>query len=135
MDFGNCPVCGKLYSKNPMGMCNDCFVKEEEYGRIVAEYVRDHHRCTVNEVHMATGVSEKVIYRMIKSGRILECKDLQYPCAQCGKLINAGRLCKNCMKDFVNQATKMTNNMKSKMVEENKKKTGGMYTKDMGSIQ
>lgn len=131
MDFGNCPICGKLYPKTPMGMCKDCFAKEEEYERIVAEYVRDNRRCTVQEVHIATGISEKVIYRMIKSGRVTECRDIQYPCAKCGKLINIGRMCKNCMNEFVSEATKITGEMKTK-IEEDKKKATGMYTKDMG---
>ncbi len=128
MKYGNCPVCGKLYAKSPAGMCPECFAKQEEDERIVAEYIRDHRRCSVQEVHVATGVSEKVIYHMIKSGRVTECKDIEYPCEKCGRLISAGRLCKSCMQDFIAEAEKVTSDIKTKLHEGKNTQSHGMYS-------
>lgn len=131
MEFGNCPICGKLYMKNAARMCPACLEKEEEYEKIVTAYIKDHRRCTVEEVHEATGVKESVIYRMIKSGRIQECEDLGYPCEQCGKIINKGRLCKSCMDSFVTQVKEMKTKEDEVKKQGNGRSSGGMYTKNM----
>lgn len=137
MDFSNCLVCGKLCAKTPMGLCPVCSLRQDEFENTVADYIRDHRRCTVQEVQIATRVPEKIIYRMIKSGRIQECKDMQFPCARCGKLISTGRLCKTCMGKFMAEAEKVTSEIKAGMPIKGKGKvkgTGekrGMYTHGM----
>jgi len=104
MDIGNCSVCGKLYIKVvATRMCSNCLEKEEEAVQLVSEYVKVHQRCTVEEVHEVTGIEQAVIYRMIERGCLQECENLEYPCQQCKKVINKGRLCKTCLGSFLKQ--------------------------------
>lgn len=131
MEVASCPVCGRLYMKSVVNMCPDCLRKEEENEKIVSEYVDTHPRCTVEEVHAVTGIKESVIYRMIKSGRLQECENLYYPCQQCGKTINKGRLCKNCMENFLEQVKDMKAKEEKFEKPKNHYQSGGMYTKDM----
>ena len=131
MELASCPVCGQLYMKGVIQMCPKCLAQEEENERIVAEYVDDHSRCTVEEVHKVTGIKESVIYRMIENGRLQECENLQYPCQQCGKIINKGRLCKTCMESFLDQVKEMKAKEEKVARGKNQKQSGGMYTKDM----
>lgn len=131
MELASCPVCGQLYMKGVIQMCPKCLAQEEENERIVAEYVDDHSRCTVEEVHKVTGIKESVIYRMIENGRLQECENLQYPCQQCGKIINKGRLCKTCMESFLDQVKEMKAKEEKVARGKKQKQSGGMYTKDM----
>lgn len=131
MELASCPLCGQLYMKSVVNMCPNCLKKEEENERIVAEYVDTHPRCTVEEVHKVTGIKESVIYRMIESGRLQECENLYYPCQQCRKIINKGRLCKDCMEDFLGQVKEMKAKEEKASKGKNQYQSGGMYTKDM----
>jgi hypothetical protein len=130
MELASCPVCGQLYMKGVIEMCPKCLAQEEKNERIVAEYVRTHHRCTVEEVHEVTGIKENVIYRMIENGHLQECENLYYPCEQCKKIINKGRLCKICMEFFLDQVKEMK--AKEEKVENRKNgyQSAGMYTKN-----
>ncbi|WP_110953423.1 flagellar protein [Anaerosinus massiliensis] len=107
MEIGSCPECGKVFIKDSGRICPECMKKEEEYERLIAEYVRTHRRCTVEEIHEVTGIKIAVIYRMIENGRIQECGNIYYPCEQCKKIINKGRLCKTCMKSFLDQVKEL----------------------------
>lgn len=138
MQIGNCPECGKLYQKNATGMCPNCYKKEEEYEQIVAEYVRDHQKCSVSEIHEATGVKEKTIIRMIKNGRFFnENTMISYPCQQCGAPIYEGRICQKCNESFLKQvkdAEEKRKNLNSSLNQTggtDKVKSKGMYTKNM----
>ncbi|MBM7684121.1 ribosomal protein L32 [Pullulanibacillus pueri] len=55
---------------------------------------------TVQEVHEATGVEEKLIFRWIQEGRLLvkNFANLAYPCSSCGTMIQQGKLCPDCVK-------------------------------------
>jgi len=134
MELASCPICGQLYMKGVIEMCPKCLAQEEEYEKIVAEYVETHHRCTIEEVHKVTGIKESVIYRMIESGRLEECENLYYPCQQCRKIINKGRLCKNCMESFLEQVKEMKD--KEEKVEniKNGYQSAGMYTRKYGEF-
>lgn len=130
MEVANCSECKKLYIKEAgIKMCPDCLKKEEEYEEIVTEYVKTHRRCTVEEVHKVTGVKIIVIYRMIESGRIQECGNLEYPCQQCKKFITKGRLCKTCMEEFLQQVEELKAKEKKTGKIENEYQSAGMYTK------
>ena len=60
MGLANCKECGKLFVQNPSGICPDCYQLLEEQESKVAAYLRDNQRASLNEVHEATGVPEKV---------------------------------------------------------------------------
>jgi len=126
MQIGNCPICGALYMKDVGRMCSACLEQEEEDAQIIAEYIRANRRCTIEEVHAVTGIKVSVIHRMLESGRIQECENLVYPCEQCKRLINKGRLCKTCMNSFLNQVKEMRGKEEK---EESNHRSAGMYTK------
>ncbi|WP_199884008.1 hypothetical protein [Anaerosinus massiliensis] len=131
MNLGNCPECGKLYVKTAVGMCLDCYKLEEENEKIVAEYVRDHPRSSVEAIHKATGVKEKTIFRMIKNGRFMDISEISYPCESCGSPIYEGRLCDKCNANFLNQVKESESARFTKAKEEEERRRGGMYTKNM----
>lgn len=132
MNIGNCPECGRLYMKTALGMCNDCYRLEEENEKIVAEYVRDHPRCSVEVIHEATGIKEKTIFRMIKNGRFMDAGEISYACESCGKPIYEGRLCDKCNTNFVNQLKESDAARAAKAKEDEERRRGrGMYTKNM----
>jgi predicted amidophosphoribosyltransferase len=103
MGLANCKECGKLFVQNPAGVCPDCYRLIEEQETKVAAYLRDNQRASINEVHEATGVSEKVILKMIKKGRIVGDVSMEYPCESCGKPITDGRVCSECGRRVLNQ--------------------------------
>lgn len=132
MNVGNCPECGRLYMKTTLGMCNDCYRLEEDNEKIVAEYVRDNPKSSVEAIHKATGIKEKTIFRMIKNGRFMDAGEISYPCESCGKPIYEGRLCDKCNTNFVNQVKESDATRAAKTKEdEERRRRSGMYTKNM----
>ena len=94
----NCPVCGKAFvGTNTMRVCRDCRDKEIEMEMTVMRYVRDHPKCRIKEILEETGVSNALLKRMIQEGRFTEIADFRYPCGRCGRMINAGKYCKQCV--------------------------------------
>ena len=139
MNIGNCPECGKLYVKTAAGTCPDCYQLEEEQQAVVAEYVRDHPKSSVDEIHEATGVKEKTIFRMIKSGRFVDSM-IAYPCEMCGQAISEGRFCQKCNQNLIQQVKEaeakrkekekvLSNTIRGK--QDAKPQGKGMYTKNM----
>ena len=53
-----------------------------------------------------TGVKEKVVLRMIKSGRVVS-DNVAYPCENCGADIYLGRLCDKCNQELTKQVEKL----------------------------
>lgn len=135
MNIGNCPECGKLYVKTAFDMCADCYREEEKNEVKVAEYVRDHPRSSIEKIHEATGVKEKTIFRMIKSGRFVDVGQIAYPCQSCNSPIFQGRICDSCNSKLIKQVKESEEKRaEMKTVGEAKKtggKHGGMYTKNM----
>lgn len=131
-NIGNCPECGKLYVKTAAGMCPACYELEEENELKVAEYVRDHPKSSVESIHEATGIKEKTIFRMIKNGRFMDVGVVSYPCETCGAPIAEGRICYGCNQNFIKQVKEAEAKRLSKEKEAVvKKRSAGMYTKDM----
>ena len=89
--------------QNPAGLCPDCYRLEEENEEKVAAFLREHRRASIPEVHDATGVLEKTILKMLKSGRISGDIEVAYPCESCGKLITEGRVCGECSRRVLDQ--------------------------------
>ena len=98
MSLGNCPQCGKLYMKNAAGMCSECRIEYEKQVETVLEYMRDVPKATVVEISKATGIREKIIFDLIKRGALIGSEGtISYPCEKCGKPIEQGRLCNECI--------------------------------------
>ena len=87
-------------------MCPACYDVELEQEKIVHDYVRDHDKCSIRMIVDDTGVKEKVVLRMIKSGRVVS-KNVAYPCENCGADIFVGKLCEKCSKDLNKQVEKL----------------------------
>lgn len=128
MSLRNCPECGKVYLENPANLCLECYAKEQQDADKVADFLRDHPRSHINDIHEATGVKHKVILRMLKKGRITG--DISYPCESCGKTIMEGRLCSDCSGNILGQMRSAEAKTTDTPVrsEEPKKKNTGMFT-------
>ena len=128
----NCSGCGRLYLDTGVGICPDCQQKELDAEDMVAAYVRENQGCTVAEVCAATGISEKIIRRMIRQGRFSNIPgvEFRYPCARCGEMIDHGDYCFSCQRqitaDLVAQQQKAMANAAAR-------KTAGMYSMDIRS--
>ncbi|MBE6099267.1 MAG: flagellar protein [Anaerovibrio sp.] len=102
----NCPECGKLYLEVGQGMCPACYDIELEQEQVVHTYIRDHDKCSIKQIVEDTGVKEKVVLRMIKSGRVVS-DNVAYPCENCGADIYLGRLCDKCNQELAKQVEKL----------------------------
>jgi len=103
MGLKNCSECGKIYVENPSKLCPECYVQEEEHEHIIGEYLREKGKATLEEIHEATGVKEKIIVRMLKSGRLFSNGLIGYPCEMCRVPIYDGRLCTSCASGLTKQ--------------------------------
>jgi uncharacterized Zn finger protein (UPF0148 family) len=109
MSIKNCPECGKLFMENPSGLCPACYAEEEVYEHKIGEYLREYGKASIEQIHEATGVKEKIILRMLKSGRLLVdgVRMISYPCDMCGAPIFEGRLCSKCGSNFAKQVNEV----------------------------
>lgn len=104
----NCSGCGRLYMEIGQGMCQDCYRKEQDDEQVVYSYVRDHDKCSVQEIVDGTGVKERVVLRMLKAGRFIASGlEINYPCQGCGTPITTGKLCSKCSSDIINQTDRL----------------------------
>jgi len=101
-----CVECGTLCVENPTGLCPNCIREEEAAEDRVSEFLKEHKRASLDDIHNATGVKHKVILRMIKRGRIMTDAIITYPCETCGQPISAGRVCDDCNKNIISQLKK-----------------------------
>lgn len=124
----NCPGCGRLYIDSGSSICPDCYQKELEAEETVAAYVREHQGATVVEVCEATGISERVVRRMIRQGRFANIPgvNLQYPCVKCGAMIDHGDYCSACQR----QVTADLVAQQKAIIDAAARKTAGMYSMD-----
>jgi uncharacterized protein len=103
--LGNCAQCGKLFVR-VRNICPDCIKKQEEEFLTVAAYLREHHRCTLQELSEETKVSISRIRKFILDGRIIltDLPNLQYPCESCGAMIRKGKVCDQCLQTITQLA-------------------------------
>ena len=105
MSLKYCPECDKLYAENPVGICLACQQAEEPMAALVADYLRERQRASIEEVHQATGVKHKTILRMIRAGRISSEHGFSvfFNCETCGAPIPDGRFCEPCSRKMSGQ--------------------------------
>jgi flagellar operon protein (TIGR03826 family) len=107
MNLLNCPKCGKLFVQNAgQELCRECFLEEEEAFQKVNNFLRDrkNRMATMMDIIENTGVSQDLIIKFIRKGRIqvIHFPNLAYPCSRCGKLIRKGNLCEDCINELRN---------------------------------
>ena len=100
-DLVNCADCGKIMVANQFrDICDDCYKEEEKQFESVYKYMRkrENRAATMQQVVEATGVSEELLLKFIKNGRIQvkQFPNLGYPCDKCGSIIQTGKLCGSC---------------------------------------
>lgn len=102
----NCKRCKKIfmYTTGPQ-LCEICKKIEEEEFERVRKFLRDFPGATIQEVSDATEVSQQLIYRFLKDGRIEVASDspIALQCENCGVRITSGRFCINCSKRLANE--------------------------------
>jgi flagellar operon protein (TIGR03826 family) len=108
----NCPNCGQIYIKNAFrDVCENCYKQEEADYQTVYKYIRQRQNrtATMEQVVNETGVSEALIVKFIRKGRIQlsQFPHLGYPCDRCGTLIREEKLCVSCKKDIQTQLTQV----------------------------
>lgn len=95
-----CRNCGKeIFGESTTDLCRDCISKEVEQMSQVRQYVFDHQEVSLEEVSEATGISDKALRNMMKSGFFASNKKSGhgYPCQKCGKIIRRGLYCGLCL--------------------------------------
>jgi flagellar operon protein (TIGR03826 family) len=129
-ELANCPKCNTLFVKTQFRtVCDACFKEEETAYETVYQFLRkrENRKALLHEVVEATDVSEELILKFIRNGRIQlsNFPNLGYPCEKCGESIREDRLCKNCKKNIHNQLHQME---QVEMISERNKETENKYT-------
>lgn len=102
MELKNCPECGKLFVHTERNLCPECVRREDDDFERVRRFLRDEPQATIERVSRMTGVSEPVILRLLRHGRLTlpEGSPIALRCERCEAPIDAGRLCKACRKEL-----------------------------------
>lgn len=94
----NCPLCGKLFTDTGLGLCVTCYQEKEALEKRVTDYVRENPNTTINKIVEETGVDIKIVKEMVRRGQFITMGgNVTYPCSRCGKLINDGLYCPECL--------------------------------------
>lgn len=97
-ELKNCKKCGRMFSSiGGQLFCSKCRPDDENEFRIVREYIYDNPDSTVHDVHEGTGISEELILKFLRQGRlVLKGEGVGLECERCGKSITSGRFCDAC---------------------------------------
>lgn len=95
-----CSKCGENMKYKGLGeyVCEECRIREfDDYGK-VRNYIEKHKGCNAIEVEKETGISRRVVGRLLKEERLEVTKDSKIflKCERCGKDILSGRFCDKC---------------------------------------
>ncbi|NLU31031.1 MAG: flagellar operon protein YvyF [Clostridiaceae bacterium] len=105
-EIRNCKRCRKIftYITGPQ-LCEVCKKQEEEEYEKVRKFLREYPGATIQEVSQATEVSQQLIYKFLKEGRLEVATDspIALLCENCGVRITSGRFCVNCSKRLANE--------------------------------
>ena len=105
----NCPQCGRIYAETGNGLCRDCYDKLVKIEQEVLIYVREHPKCSAEEIIENTKATMAIIRRMVREGHFENSNIVvTYPCSRCGAPIFEGQYCMNCIE-------KMQKNIKRSM--------------------
>ncbi len=95
-----CSDCGGVMIYKGIGeyRCEDCDKLDyDDYGKVRA-YIERHGGATAVEIERAIGVSQRIIRRLLKDGRIeVSENSVSFLCCEiCGKKIRSGQYCPEC---------------------------------------
>ncbi len=123
----NCSQCGKIFVpvRNEK-ICRDCTIKEKEKETEIIQYVRDNPGTSMKEVMEATGATDKMMKRMVQEGlfqNLNQAADFFYPCVNCGRPINKGTYCADCLSNLRRETKKVAEAMHIRIKEDAKMST------------
>ena len=100
-ELRNCPSCDSFFNYTGVrDVCHSCSQKEEEMYQIVYRFLRkrENRAANVDRIEEATGVERDLLYKWVRKGRLHPAifPNLGYPCDNCGRLTNVGKLCEKC---------------------------------------
>ena len=126
-DLANCPRCNALFLAGTVAICNQCRNKEEQNYQKVYAFMRkkQNRMASVEEIEVATGVSEKQIREFVKQKRLhpAQFPNISYPCEKCERPIQDGRICEGCKQDITKELKRHESNKEldsKKKVKENR---------------
>lgn len=95
-----CKECGGVMIYKGVGeyRCEDCdYLDFDDYGK-VRLYIEKHRGATAAEIESAVGVSQRIIRKLLRDGRIevAENSKVFLRCERCGKNIRSGQYCPEC---------------------------------------
>lgn len=104
-ELANCPNCGAVFVKNQFrDICEKCWKEEEDAFDMIRQFIRkrENRSASMGQIVEGTGVSEDLVLKFIKKGRLNLTKlpNVGYPCESCGKMIQSGKLCESCARDL-----------------------------------
>lgn len=104
-EIRECPSCGEYFNYTGVrDVCYKCTQHEEEMYQIVYRFLRkrENRAATVDRIVEATGVEREVLYKWVRKGRLHPANfpNLGYPCDNCGRITNKGKLCEKCQSEI-----------------------------------
>ncbi|WP_108668999.1 TIGR03826 family flagellar region protein [Peribacillus acanthi] len=107
-ELANCPKCDSIFLKSAFrDVCEACFKEEEKLFEKVYNFIRkkENRTATMMQVVEGTGVTEDLIVKFIKAGRLklAQFPNLGYSCEKCGTTIRDGKLCGACATQLKSQ--------------------------------
>lgn len=104
-ELRNCPECNAFFNYTGLReVCHNCAQKEEDLYQEVYRFLRkrENRAANVDRIVEATGVERDLLYRWVRKGRLHPAMfpNLGYPCDNCGKITNSGKLCEKCQNEL-----------------------------------
>ena len=104
-ELRNCPMCGAFFNYTGLReVCHSCAQKEEDLYQVVYRFLRkrENRAATAERIEEATGVDRELLYKWVRKGRLHPAMfpNLGYPCDNCGRLTNKGKICEKCTENI-----------------------------------
>lgn len=110
----NCFRCRKLFvpltDRSSTRYCIDCMEKENSEYIKVRNYLLEFPNSGIEDLSMATGVSEEIIIKFLKEGKIeITSENCILNCEKCLAPIKSGRYCPECTRQLSKNLTSIYN--------------------------
>ena len=104
-ELRDCPKCGSFFNYTGVrDVCHKCAANEEDLYQVVYRFLRkrENRAATADRIEEATGVEKDLLYKWVRKGRLQPAlfPNLGYPCDNCGRLTQTGKLCDKCMQEI-----------------------------------
>ncbi|BAK17712.1 hypothetical protein SSIL_3289 [Solibacillus silvestris StLB046] len=104
-ELRNCPECDAFFNYTGLReVCHNCAQKEEDLYQEVYRFLRkrENRAANVDRIVEATGVERDLLYKWVRKGRLHPAMfpNLGYPCDNCGRITNSGKLCEKCQNEL-----------------------------------